>query len=79
MKNLIALSIWLISSLAVAAPTVSYTLSGGSESRKLIFVNNPEEIRAEAGACDLSDNLTVGGTYCGVVVHRITNATGILQ
>lgn len=62
--------------LAASVPEITYVKTGGVDNRKLVFVNNPEEIHAEAGACDLADNLAVGGTYCGRSIHRITGAIG---
>lgn len=71
-----------ISSFTFAAtiPEINYRTNDGAENRKFIFVNNPEEIRAEDRFCDLSDDLKINGTTsCSKVLHRLTNISGVYR
>ncbi len=68
-------SSWQASGASV--PTIQYAPSAGDENRQLIFVNNPEEIRAEGKYCDLADGATSkGGTRCAKVLHRLNGVSG---
>lgn len=73
------LSILLSSGIAVSQniPEIKYRTHAGKDNRMLIFVNNPEVLRTGAGLCDLADDMTTSqGTYCGKVIHRLTQVSG---
>ena len=62
---------------AASIPEIIYQTNAGAENRKLLFVNNPEEIRAEEKYCDLADNININSTTsCSKVLHRLTSVSG---
>jgi hypothetical protein len=79
MLKLIA-SVVMVSSFqakGASVPVIQYVTTAGTENRKLIFVNNPEEIRAEAKFCDLADEGSIGGSArCAKVLHRLNQVSG---
>jgi hypothetical protein len=67
----------MTTTLATAeAPTIAYRTSGGAESRKLIFVNNPEVLLASLGYCDIADNMSAGSVRCARSLHHLEGAIG---
>jgi len=62
---------------AASVPLIQYVTAAGAENRSLIFVNNPEEIRAEGKYCDLADDAsTKEGGSCAKVLHRLNGVSG---
>ncbi len=62
---------------ASSIPLIQYVTSAGDEDRKLIFVNNPEEIRSEGKYCDLADDgANRDGGRCAKVLHRLNGVSG---
>lgn len=64
------------SPVAVEAPIISYRTTAGSDSRKLIFVNNPEVILGNSAHCDVADNVAFGEKRCAKSLHRLEQAVG---
>jgi hypothetical protein len=62
--------------LASEAPVISYRTTAGADSRKLIFVNNPEVILANSAYCDVADNIEFGQKTCARSLHRLEQAVG---
>jgi hypothetical protein len=61
---------------AFAVPEISYVPSNGPFQRKLLLVNNPEEIHAQPGACDVADALSFSDTACGRSLFRHESVMG---
>lgn len=61
---------------AATIPLIQYKTSNGPDNRRLLFSNNPEEIRADEYACDLADPIEVSANSCAKSLMRIENAVG---
>jgi hypothetical protein len=69
----------LASTAAASVPEVSYVVSNGPHQRQLVFVNNPEEIHAQAGACDVADAMSFSSTPCARSLFRYENVKGYIR
>jgi hypothetical protein len=78
-KNCVCLGFLNFAVLATAqahVPILRYETTSDSFGRRLIFVNNPELLHADAGMCDIGDSISVRGTPCARSLHRVENAQG---
>lgn len=60
-------------------PLISYHLSNGKDDRRLLFVNNPEMLRADPLACDLADERILLFKGCAKRLFRMDDLSGNLR